>query len=1020
MKNVKRTLVALLLLFSLCLSACSLSDLPFFGKDPGNDTPDPQEPDDPVITTDPIDAVIVPEDNISTCYYVVYNSANSKIMAKFIPEMRAVYGLQPYYFIDTDHEETRYEILLGNTNRALSAELMAAVNALADEEGGLTWGYACRGGQLAIYATSAKAFDGSTSWDYCITNLKRAYMRANSFIVEDGTWDIRNLSAAALAVKEAEAIEAQYVRNAEEIAQLQKTINQNMGKVTSDAATQRNYKNNFGTVLNVSKNVKATPTAYPAANTHPRLGLNTSRVAELNTEITSGTQTLKLYQYGEDNQVYRALVKMTDDSKTQSATFGTLDDPAGKTDNNNFSASLLEYIEACAFRYALEHEEGNNRDAATIYGYRAINGLINYLKTIDVGDYSLKYRIAGEVMFIAAEVYDWCYDLLTDDMKTNIISAVTSKMAPELEISKNSTDITPSNQGTFAGHGAEAQLLRDWLAFSIAVYDEYPEYYNYVAGRITADYVPYRNAYYQGETQGQGNSYGIYRFNFEVDSALFYEAMQCTDDPIPLYDFSIEKVALGFVYNTRPDSQLLHIGDDINERNTVGSTNPQYLMNDYARTLFYASAYTGNSVLKAESYRYLNGFSTFTNNDNFLTRTQFLIYNDPTLDRTSKSTLPLTHYFDSPSGILITRNAWNSDAAMVYMKIGERYTGGHEHADGGSFQIYYHGMLAIDAGFYDDYGSAVHSHNKSTLAHNALLIDGKGQDNSGGEPKTFETTQSGGTVIGEAVLEDENGQPLYAYLAGDITDNYYNAGAKEVGRYMLAVYNYDEDGNPTDTPLCFFVFDDVKTKVSKTTSYLLQPMTEPTISGNVVAIVNDLYIQNVWDSYQADGVLVDQAFSDSGEITIVGLEGRYGTENPKTDGRWREDINTLEAGWGRVEIQVTGTETKMLNVIYVTDTATNDEQGLLEAVMYGNADILGASVPALGVASFFNKNVEKIDAATVKGEGNGDIRYAVCGLSAGTYTVKNASSATVATVNVTEESGMLTFTAPAGTYTISK
>ncbi len=1011
--------IALFLLFSLFLSSCTLN-LPF-GNSGGGDTPNGNNPgggDTP--TAKEIDAVIVPEDEISTCYYVVYGSSGTSMMAKFIPEMMDVYGLEPNYFLDSETPETKYEILLGMTNRALSIELAEAVNALAAEEGGLTWGFACRNGQFAVYATTATAFDGSTSLGKCLATLKRTYMLADSFIVDNGTFELQNVSQAALDVKEAETKEAEYQQNAADIASLITTIEKNMGKSANDTATAKNYKTYYGQRKTVSQNVKATPTAYPAADTHPRLGLNASRVAELNSELASGSRMLKYYQYGENNQPYRDLVNTTNQASTKSVNFGLLGEGKKDEGGNNYSASTLETIEACAFRYVLEHEEGNDRDAATVYGYRAINGLLNYLKTINVGTYSLKYRTAGEVMYIAAEVYDWCYDLLTEDMKANIINAVTSKMATQLEIGSEN-DITPSAQGPFSGHGAEAQLLRDWLAFSIAVYDEYPEYYNYVAGRITADYVPYRNAYYQGEIQGQGNSYGIYRFNFEIDSALFYETMQCTDTPVALYDFSIEAVALGFVYNTRPDSQLLHIGDDINERNSISSARrPQYLMNDYARTLFYATGYTKNAVLKNEAHHYLNSFSTFTNNDNFLTRTQFLIYNDPTLARKSKSTLPLSKYFDSPAGILITRNAWSTEGTMVYMKIGERYSGGHEHADAGSFQIYYHGMLAIDAGFYDVFGSAVHRHNKATLAHNALLIGGNGQDNASGAPDTFETTPKNGVVIGEDVISDENGKPLYAFLAGDLTSDYENAGAKEVGRYMLAIYNYNEDGNQTDVPLCFFVMDDVKTNLVKETAFLLQPMEEPTVDGNVVTIINSVYVENVWGTYQADGVLVDQAFSDSGDISIEKLEGKYGTSNPQTDGRWQEDIPTLEAGWGRVEIRTAANETKLLNVMYVTDRETNEEQGLLEAKMYANDDILGASLPDLSVCAFFNKNVEKISAATVKGEGEGVLRYCICGLCAGEYSLKDEGGNTVLTATVSEAGGMMTFTAPAGIYNLSR
>jgi len=1024
MKNLKRTFVALLLLFSLCLSACSLADLPFElpfgqGNDPVDDNPTDDPNTDPTPTSKPIDAVIVPEDEISTCYYVVYASANSNLMAKFIPEMMSIYGLQPNYFIDTETEETKYEILLGNTNRALSAELIAAVNERAEADGGLTWGYACRDGQFAIYATSAKAYDGTTSWEKCWSTLKRTYMLKDSFIVDTGTLDIQNISQATLDAQKAEEDAKANAERAVEINAMKATIDNNMGKTANAATTTANYKKNFGTRKTIASAAPATPTAYPAANTHPRLEINSLTLEKMKTEVTVGSKTLHYYNYGENESAYKGIVSQSDSSAVKSASFGILG--AGNADQDGFNCdfSILERIEACAFRYALEHEEGTN--AAEIYGYRAINGILNFLKTVNYGSYSLKYRSAGETMYVAAEVYDWCYDLLTDDMKNNIVNAVTSRVIPEMEITRDASDITPNRQAAVAGHGAEAQVLRDWFSFSIAVYDEFPEYYNYIAGKITADYVPFRNAYYESCAVGQGNSYGIYRFNFDIDAALFFETMQCTENPVKLFSFSIENVALGLVYNTRPDDQLLHIGDEMNERlQESWNMEPQYLMDDYARTMFYAYAATGNGVLKSEAYHFTKSFTRFDNEDNTLTRVHLIIYNDPTVLKVSKDTLDLSMYYPYPAGILISRNGWGEDAAMVYMKIGERFTANHEHRDFGSFQIFYHGQLAIDAGFYDNYSSSVESHNRSSLAHNVLLINHNNQDTNGSEPNNFDAMGVGGTVIGEDVINDESGNPLYAYLAGNMTEIYKAAYATEVGRYMLAVYNYDADGNPTGTPLAFFVMDDVKTSQSKEIEFLLQPMQEPEVSGNVVKITNTVEVINYWNDYDCDGVLVDQAFVDDGTVTIDKLAGRYGTSNPTSDGRWLEDLTTVESGWGRVEIKTTGTNTKMLNVMYVTDTATDEAQGVLTASKYSNDNVMGASIPALGVAAFFNKNVTEIDTATVKGEGEGTVRYSVCGMAAGTYAVKDAASITVATVTVTEESGLLTFTAPAGTYTITK
>ncbi len=80
-------------------------------------------------------------------------------------------------------------------------------------------------------------------------------------------------------------------------------------------------------------------------------------------------------------------------------------------------------------------------------------------------------------MYMASEVYDWCYDLWTPAERTKIISECTA-LASGMEMGW-----PPSGQGAQTGHGAEAQLLRDFMALAIAAYDERPDLWNFIAGR---------------------------------------------------------------------------------------------------------------------------------------------------------------------------------------------------------------------------------------------------------------------------------------------------------------------------------------------------------------------------------------------------------------------------------------------------------------------------------------------------------------------------------------------------------
>ena len=64
---------------------------------------------------------------------------------------------------------------------------------------------------------------------------------------------------------------------------------------------------------------------------------------------------------------------------------------------------------------------------------------------------------------------------------------------------------------------------------------------------------------------------------------------------------------------------------------------------------------------------------------------------------------------------------------IAEMKINEQFVGNHQHMDGGSFQIYHKGPLAIDAGAYSGSSGGYNSPNnknyfKRTIAHNSLLV----------------------------------------------------------------------------------------------------------------------------------------------------------------------------------------------------------------------------------------------------------------------------------------------------------
>ena len=241
--------------------------------------------------------------------------------------------------------------------------------------------------------------------------------------------------------------------------------------------------------------------------------------------------------------------------------------------------------------------------------------------------------------------------------------------------------------------------------------------------------------------------------------------------------------------------------------------------------------------------------------------------------------------------------------------------------------------------------------------------------------------------------------PVYAYIAGDITAAYESHVADEVTRRMLVVYDTGVEG----VPMFFFVFDHVTTKNdTDRVTFLLHTVNQPTVEGGTVT------------ASDGGGVLVLQSVIGGDVIETVGGEGKnYWLNGQQIATRNGED----DGYWGRVEISADGagkTE-NMLNVMYVTDSLYADVVSL-PASAIENGQVSG-SVIGRTAAVFVNDSARATEALTFTTEGEETLTYYVSGVAAGNWTVQVGSH--TGTVTATEEGGLLVFTAPAGTVTLT-
>ncbi len=755
---------------------------------------------------------------------------------------------------------------------------------------------------------------------------------------------------------------------------------------------------------------------YDPIDEHPRLLVNSSTIDLVRAQLEKMDDNTKMSFINTASRV------LLDDAilpePENKGTNATVD-----ADNiHNYNDAHLGLIQAKALYYLLYGEE--------IYGYQAIYYMKNYIDSLDIVQIaSDQCRQYGYVMFTAALVYDWCYDLLTDVDKEQLIAGVENRLcrgSNQIGV-KMEVGFPPSKQSSVNGHGAEYQILRDYLAFATAIYDENESWWDYVAARVCNDFVPMRNYYFRSGIVHQGTGYATARHISDLYSAWILK-VATGENPYVGMENTVRSL-IGYEFKA---GSLFNDGD-----NTGDSKATSTILN-----LAYISAYLyGDEAMLAQA-RYMRGSGVFGTAYSTLTPATYvallgLADIEPAADRYEG--MDLIQYNGYPLGQYIIRQSWTDEnSAAVFMRIKEMNTSNHEHQDSGTFEIYYKGMLTSDGGGYNNFGHAHTQYfHQATIAHNGLIIFNPSKWNyesadvatkwySGSQKKVGSAgntlnswlAASGmytATVTGRqhGYSDAEEKSPLYAYIAGDITKAYDADTVNYVGRRMLTVYT-----GYADFPMVFFVYDDVESDVaSYEKRFLLQISSddEPTVSGNTVVTENE------------GGRLVLTSLSDGVTLNKVGgRNAKYGEGFSASDSsnylinghQLCPKSNTVDDGhWGRVEIVSTaGTkQATFMNVLYVTDKGqTKTAPAVTEITGSGVKGGVFGDVAAVFVTSRVNSN----STVTATVSGTGTMKYYVSGVSAGEWNV-SVNGTSYGTATATEEGGLLVFEAPAGNLVLT-
>jgi len=686
-------------------------------------------------------------------------------------------------------------------------------------------------------------------------------------------------------------------------------------------------------------------------------------------------------------------------------TDGKLYTVVGKT---NVDLDVSNAIEAKALLYALNNDK--------VKGKEAVTAVLNFFKTVKFDYTKITLREAGRAITTGSMVYDWCYDLISTEDKKYLIARMET-LATKMEI-----EWPHLIQSSIIQHGSEAQLCRDMLSCGIATYDEKPEIYNLVAGRLIAEFIHARDWSYKASYQHQGTTYGPYRYTWDLFMTLIFDKMGYPN----ILGKNQVNVPYYWLYLSTPDGQILRQGDEVNERTPIFDT-------EYIRySNLWAGSYFNDPILMGAATGQVNIWRK-----NIF---EFLFVNPNTPSTTDLSGLPLTMYSPDPNGQMIARTSWdngiNSNAVVAQMKVGVYNLTSHQHLDAGSFQIYYKGPLAPASGIYQGtQGGFSSSHflnyYQRTIAHNSMLIydpaekmiwreqevinDG-GQifPNKGYEVMTLEETLEKSKVT-EVLAHDfgpDTMKPEYTYLKGELALAYSKHKVESFKRSFVFLNLLNDK-----VPAALVVFDRVSSTIKDfKKTWLLHTVEEPVISSITTTAKRtakgyDGQIVNTTLLPLATNLTINKVGGKGNEFSVFGknFPQSYPSENNNWDGAlWRIEVSPKESA----------NKDNFLNVMQVMDYSGNKNSALKVEKIETEA-FVGTKIGDRMV--LFSKNSE-IENQTIKLEvtHSGITKVLITDLAMGTWDIQCINNKKQSVGKVKNSKNLIYFNAGKGKYVITK
>lgn len=748
---------------------------------------------------------------------------------------------------------------------------------------------------------------------------------------------------------------------------------------------------------------------YPEKGMHPKLYM-----------------TPKIIEQTKERIEKNELSKASFDSMLKMANRGFPDYSNDDTATYTEYSSCFDICRARAFAYAFGAiDAALAREAVEWY----LNG-VSFLDYKKYSDSTTASRAAGTALSYGALIYDWAYDLWTEDERQQWID-----LAYYLQ-GLTETGWPPIRRSFYQGHATEMGIFQVALEFAIAIYDEDPSAYDIVAAIIYGPLLETLRHFVKAAHVQQPGSY----FSARTGGPMVAEWMlKALGDSNPIAD-NWSDVFKTKIYRSLPNGIYNREDDDYDWQGyAVDTYHSRY---DY-KYLYHGYAYDDPVMLR-------HGLLELAINGSYTPSWEELLYID--FDKISTedlSTWPLTYFTGEPMTTMAARTNWqwglNAPTATGYISMREFGASDHGHKDTGGFQIYYKGFLAIDSGYYSYDGGSIHMHNwqDRTIGHNCMLIDnhdpqwyrpsGSLYVNDGGQKRgsrfaTYRTPEfmydPGQTyAYNKAKYAGPNNMtPAFSYISSDISQAYNDTKYKKLKvetdgyeRSMVFMDTFNED-----YPAAVIVYDNVNAlDAGYTKSWLLHSQQEPIIDkekGTMTIYRNE---------YGYNGKLVNTTLTPSvnnSEVKVIGGPGREfevnGVNYPSPVNLQTE--RGKQRDWGNWTIYLSPKaatkEDKFLNVMYVSDYDKNlpGPQIYKEfGTVYTGATILDRMV----TFSLSHENIENKFTLNVRNNGYDIVKCLVTDLATGKWQISGNGISAIVDAKDGENVGY--FEVPPGSYSIT-